>query len=203
MTIEATIAFFFAFLLLALMPGAGLAVILSRALSSGILAGFAVTSGLIVGDFIFMGIALIGLSTIAQTMGPVFQIVKYCGAIYLIWLGLSAFLVSSKSIEIKPMTPQNLLKDGAMGLFVTLGNPKPILFYGSLLPTFLDLSVVKVSDYILMSFIVALVSFAVYGGYMIVTLRAKKLLISSNALKRLDQATGVMFIGSGVWVASR
>lgn len=203
MTIEATIAFSFAFLLLAITPGAGLAIILSRTLGSGFTSGLAVTTGLIMGDFIFMGIAIIGLSTIAQTMGSFFQILKYCGAIYLIWLGIQVFFSASKAIKIEPLTRQNIIKDISLGLFVTLGNPKPILFYGSFLPSFLDLSAVKLNDYALMIAIVAIISYLVYGIYIFLTLRAKNLWASSRALKSLNQANGILFVGSGLWVASR
>jgi threonine/homoserine/homoserine lactone efflux protein len=206
-TIETTIAFFLAFLLLALLPGAGLAIILSRALGtgkeSGMMSGLAVTTGLILGDFIFMGIALIGLSTLAQTMGPLFTVVKYCGAIYLIWLGLCMFLNETKPREIKARMGKNLLKDMAMGLFVTLGNPKPILFYGAFLPSFLDLKTVTLSDYFLMGLIIMLVSYVIYSIYIAITLRAKHLLVTSQAIKRLDQTAAVMFIGSGLWIAAR
>ena len=54
----------------ALAPGAGLAAILSRTLGSGLNAGLAVTTGLVVGDFIFLGVAMAGLSAIAAAIGP-------------------------------------------------------------------------------------------------------------------------------------
>ncbi len=76
MTYEMTAAFAAAFFVLALSPGPGLVAIISRALGSGMPAGLAVTAGLVVGDAAFLGAAVIGLSAIANTMGPLFQIVK-------------------------------------------------------------------------------------------------------------------------------
>jgi threonine/homoserine/homoserine lactone efflux protein len=86
---------------------------------------------------------------------------------------------------------------------VTLGNPKPILFYGALLPTFLDLSIVTAGDFMILMSVVVAVSFIVYSGYILLIERARSLLSSTRAAKRLSQATGVMLIGSGVAVASR
>ena len=91
MSLETTAVFAFAFFLLALAPGAGLAAILSRTLGSGLNSGLAVTTGLVVGDFIFLGVAMAGLSAIAAAIGPLFQVVKYAGAAYLMWLGYRAF----------------------------------------------------------------------------------------------------------------
>jgi threonine/homoserine/homoserine lactone efflux protein len=203
MSLETTAAFAIAFFLLALAPGAGLAMILSRTLGSGLAAGFAVTTGLVIGDFIFMGIAMVGLSAIATSIGPLFQIVKYAGAVYLIWLGYRALTAASKPIEVEARKATAWWREVGVGLLVTLGNPKPILFYGALLPTLLDMSSIGWNDYVVMSGIVVGVSYLVYGGYMVLINRARRLMISARAIKRLNQATGTMFIGSGILVATR
>jgi threonine/homoserine/homoserine lactone efflux protein len=202
-TLEMTAAFTVAFFLLAVSPGPGLAAILSRSLSGGLPAGLAVTSGLVIGDAIFLSIAMVGLSAIANTMGPVFQIIKYAGAAYLIWLGVQSLRSAAKPVSIQERTSVPLWKDVMLGLTVTLGNPKPILFYGALLPAFLDLSIVTPRDFAVLMTVVTAVSIAVYTGYMLLMERAKRLLSSTRAVERLSQATGVMLIGSGVAVASR
>ena len=203
MTYQMTAAFAAAFFVLALSPGPGLAAILSRSLGSGLPAGLAVTTGLVIGDAIFLGIAMIGLSAIANTMVPMFQVVKYSGAAYLVWLGIQAIRAATKPVEIPAIPSATLLKDVGLGLVVTLGNPKPILFYGALLPNFLDLSSVTSGDFAILMAVVVAVSFVVYSGYMLVIERARRLLNSTRAVKRLDQATGVMLIGSGLAIASR
>jgi threonine/homoserine/homoserine lactone efflux protein len=204
MSLESTLAFAAAFFLLALSPGPGLAAILSRSLGGGVPAGLAVTAGLVVGDALFLAAAMIGLSAIASAMGPMFQIVKYAGAAYLIWLGVQALRSPGGDIALQAhAAPTALWKDVALGLMVTLGNPKPILFYGALLPTFLDLSTIGVRDFVVMMSVVVVVSFVVYLGYMLMVERARRMLASTTAVRRLNQATGVMLIGSGVAVASR
>ncbi len=203
MNLNSTLAFTGAFFLLALVPGPGLAMILSRALGSGMAAGFAVTTGLILGDFVFMGLAIVGLSALASTMGPLFEIVKYAGAAYLVWLGIKALRADAKPVELQAQKSTGLWREVAMGLLVTMGNPKPIFFYGALLPLFLDLSAVGMSDMAMLALVVIVVSYLVYGGYMLLLERARRLLLSTRAAKRLNQATGAMFIGSGLWVASR
>ena len=203
MSFETTAVFAFAFLLLALAPGAGLAAILSRTLGSGLNSGLAVTTGLVVGDFIFLGVAMAGLSAIAAAIGPLFQLVKYAGAAYLMWLGYRAFRAASKPIEIEVRKGTALWRDVGLGLLVTVGNPKPILFYGALLPTLLDVRSIGWSDYLVMSGVVVGISYAVYGGYMLLLERTRRFLTSDLATKRLNQATGTMLFGSGILVATR
>jgi threonine/homoserine/homoserine lactone efflux protein len=203
MSLESTTAFATMFLLLALAPGAGLAMILSRTLGAGMQAGFSVTTGLILGDFVFLGLAAAGMSALATALGPLFEIVKYAGAAYLFWLGYRAFADAAQAITVTAQAGRGFLRDMGFGLLVTLGNPKPLLFYGALLPTFLDIRAVAVHDYAILGGIVVVISYAVYGVYMLLFARTRQLLGSTKSMKRLNQATGVVFIGSGIVVATR
>jgi threonine/homoserine/homoserine lactone efflux protein len=203
MTPEALLAFAVGMTLLSLSPGPGLAAILSRTWTSGLGAGFAVTAGLVVGDFLFLGIAAIGLTALATTLGPLFQIVKYAGALYLIWLGVKLILAASKPLTVEASPPVHPGRDVGMGLLVTLGNPKPILFYSALLPTFLDVTAIGIGDFLLLGAVVVAVSFTVYGGYMILAERSRRMLASTAVVRRLNQATGAVLVGSGIVVASR
>jgi threonine/homoserine/homoserine lactone efflux protein len=203
LTPESLLAFAVGMTLLSLSPGPGLAAILSRTWTSGLGAGFAVTAGLVVGDFLFLGIAAIGLTAIATTLGPLFQIVKYAGALYLIWLGVKLILAASKPLTVEASPPVHPGRDVGMGLLVTLGNPKPILFYSALLPTFLDVTAIGIGDFLLLGAVVVAVSFTVYGGYMVLADRSRRMLASTAVVRRLNQATGAVLVGSGIVVASR
>ncbi len=106
------------------LPGPGLAVVVSRALFAGSRAAFAVVTGLVIADFIFLGIAFVGLLAIATTMGPRFLLVKYAGAAYLIWRGVQAFTGGEKA---SAGAGGAFWRDVGLGLLATLGNPKAIL----------------------------------------------------------------------------
>lgn len=164
MALESALAFAIGMFFLALSPGPGLATILSRALASGPLAGLAVTAGLVIADFAFIAVAMAGLTAIAATLGPLFQVIKYAGALYLVWLGYRAFRGSGAVLTVAPRGGKGLLKDVGLGFLVTLGNPKAILFYGALLPSFLDLGRIGFGDFLVLCAIIVVVSYAVYGG---------------------------------------
>ena len=59
------------------------------------------------------------------------------------------------------------------------------------------------SDYLIMSGVVVGISYAVYGGYMLLLERSRRFLTSARASQRLHQATGTMLVGSGILVAAR
>ncbi len=203
MTNSGLLAFSIGMFLLSISPGPGVATVVSRSLGSGARAGFAVISGLIVGDVIYLGIALVGLTAIAATAAPFFAVVKYAGAAYLMWLGYQSLRHAGNAMSIKSSKASNLWKEAVMGLLVTLGNPKPILFYGALVPTFLDVNHVSMSDFVLLVAVVAIVSLLVLGGYALLAARARKMALSSRKIKRLNQITGLTLIGAGAVVATR
>jgi threonine/homoserine/homoserine lactone efflux protein len=203
MTPETAAAFAIAMFFLALSPGPGLATIISRSLASGPVSGLAVTGGLVLADFFFMGVAMVGLTAIAAATGPLFQIVKYAGAAYLLWLGYKAFRSSASPLVVKPRSGTGLMKDVGLGFLVTLGNPKAILFYSALLPTFLDMTTIRLADFLALAGIVVVVSCLVYGGYIFLAERSRRLLASSSASRLFNRLTGSLLIGAGVAVAAR
>ena len=203
MTLETAIAFAIGMFFLALSPGPGLATIISRALASGPMAGLAVTAGLVLADFAFMGVAMIGLTAIATTLGPLFLLVKYAGAAYLLWLGYRAFRSTASPLLVTPKSGKGLIKDVGLGFLVTLGNPKAILFYGALLPTFLDMTRIRPGDFLILAAIVVVVSYVVYGSYIFLAERSRRLLSSKSAARMFNRLTGSVLIGAGVAVAAR
>jgi threonine/homoserine/homoserine lactone efflux protein len=203
MTLESAIAFAIGMFFLALSPGPGLATIISRALASGPVAGLAVTAGLVLADFFFMGVAMVGLTAIAAALGPLFQIIKYAGAAYLLWLGYRAFRSSASPLIVTPRGGKGIIKDTGLGFLVTLGNPKAILFYSALLPTFLDMTQIRFADFLILAAIVVIVSYIVYGAYIFVAERSRRLLSSSSATRVFNRLTGSILMGAGVAVASR
>ncbi len=203
MTPESAVAFAVAMLLWAALPGPGLAAVVSRALVSGLRAGFAVIAGLVAADFIFLGVAVLGLSVIATAMGPMFQVVKYAGGAYLVWRGYRIFVAAGAPPAAEAEAGSAIWRDSGLGLLITLGNPKAILFFGALLPAFVDMTAVGFGDFLVLAGIVAGASCLVYGGYMALADRARRLLSSAKAFRRLRQASGAVLIGSGIAVATR
>lgn len=203
MTAQSAIAFAVGMFFLALSPGPGLATILSRALGAGLAAGLAVTAGLVLADFVFIAVAMAGLTAVATTLGPLFQFVKYVGAGYLFWLAYRAFRSTGAPLVVTPRTGRGLVKDVGLGMLVTFGNPKAILFYGALLPTFLDMGQIGFGDYLLLCAIVVVVSYAVYGAYIFLAERSRRLLSSTAASRLFGRLTGTILVGAGIAVATR
>ncbi len=203
MSLEQILTFALGMFLLALAPGPGVAAVVARALSGGMVAAMAVITGLVIGDIVFMSLALAGLTALASTAAPVFAAVKYIGAAYLFWLGYKALTAPATALRPSDAPAVSPHKELAMGLLVTLGNPKPILFYGALMPTFLDVAHATFADAAVLALIIAAVSYLVLGGYALLAHRSRRLLATPRAVRRLNQTTGAVMIAAGAAIATR
>lgn len=203
MTLSIVLALFFALVLLAVIPGPGIMIVVARTLSHGFKGGTVTTAGIVMGDFIFICLAIFGLTALSELMGSVFLIVKYAGAAYLIWLGIKIF--RAKKPYDNSTSPSNRKHSANFiaGLLTTLGNPKAILFYASFFPAFLDLSSVTLSE---VGIIMLVTAFAVGGvmlAYSYVATKSRSLFKSSSVATYLRYATGSILIGGGAYIAVR
>ena len=186
---------------LAFIPGISVLVVSARSAASGLVHGVFTTIGIVVGDIIFIILAIYGLTVAAEIMGSHFSLVKYLGGAYLIWLGIQLWRSEPCSGEIENNTEPSLLSSFLAGLFITLGDQKAILFYLGFFPAFVDLSSVTPAD----TSIIILIATLTVGGtklfYAIMADRASLLLTSSRATKIINIVAGTVMVGVGVALA--
>lgn len=199
MTFSSTVALFSAMIVLALIPSISVLAVSTRSATSGFIHGVFTTLGIVLGDIIFIIIAIWGLSFLAETVGELFSLIKYLGGAYLIWLGIKLCKSPVQSIEMKKTAQSSLWSSFLTGLLITLGDQKATLFYLGFFPAFLDISEVSYWD---MSIIIAITIAAVGSvklGYAFMAHRAR-LLISSKARKRINVAAGGVTIAVGIFL---
>jgi threonine/homoserine/homoserine lactone efflux protein len=204
---ETLLAFTVAMVLLAASPGPGVFMVVARALSGGFAAGLAAIAGMVLGDIVFLVLAVLGLSALATVMGEFFLVVKFLGAGYLIWLGVKTWRSRPRLPDMDaPAAARVAMPHGRsllLGFVVTLGNPKAILFYGALLPTFVDVAALTLPDVAALSAVLTVVLFLVLGVYAWLAARAGRVVKSERALRWLNRATGGILVGAGIAVATR
>ena len=207
MSLETLLAFALAMFLLSVTPGPGFLMVVGRALADGFKAGLAAIAGLVLGDLLFLLLAILGMSALASVMGEFFLAVKILGAAYLIWLGVKTWRsrprLSRMAAPEAVGGPLPHYRSALMGFVVTLGNPKVILFYGALVPTFVDVTALTAADVVILAAIVASMLFLVVGFYAWLAARAGRVVRSERALVWLNRLTGGLLIGAGIAVATR
>lgn len=197
MTLLNIFAFSGAMFLLAITPGPGVFATISRALASGFSSASFVVLGIVLGDIMFLLLAIFGLSAIASILGDFFILVKYLGGIYLLFLGYKILTSKENETEIKGIQELSWKRNFLTGLLITLSNPKVILFYLGFLPTFVNLQTLNTFDIITISFIVAIILGGVMLAYAYSASSAKKLFKNKNTNKKMNLLAGSVMITAG------
>ena len=122
---------------LVFMPGPNTLYIIARSIQQGRLAGFVSSLGVQVGTVVHIVAASLGLSALLVSSAVAFNVVKYAGAAYLIFLGIKTLLTKEK-IEPAKVRKAALGRVFYQGIVVNLLNPKTALFFFAFLPQFID-----------------------------------------------------------------
>lgn len=205
MTLTESITLFGIMIVLAAMPSTSVALVVTRSATLGVANGIAVAAGIVLGDLVFIMLAIFGLSVVAETMGGLFMTIKYLGATYLMWLGVSLFLRKSttKIAMNAPNKKGTLIASFVAGFVLTLGDIKAILFYVSLLPTFIDLAKLRLADIL----VIVLVTISSVGSAKIVyALSAMKVASLARWLQIENGArktAGGVMVGAGVYIIAK
>jgi threonine/homoserine/homoserine lactone efflux protein len=126
-------------LILVFVPGPNTLYIIARSIQQGRLAGFVSSLGVQVGTMVHIGAAALGLSALLVSSALAFNVVKYAGAAYLIYLGIKTLLTKER-IEPTRVRNAKLSRVFYQGMVVNVLNPKTALFFFAFLPQFISVS---------------------------------------------------------------
>jgi len=183
---------------LALIPSVSVMTVTARAAAFGFIQGLFTALGIVVGDIIFILIAVYGLAFAAELMGAQFTLIKLIGGVYLIWLGISLWRSGSKSLEAGETTDTSRTSSFMSGLLITLGDQKEILFYLGFFPAFLDLARVTIAD----TLIIIVIATVTVGGakliYAFLADRASLVFDNRAAVRGINIAAAGVMIAIGI-----
>jgi threonine/homoserine/homoserine lactone efflux protein len=200
MSLQLYLAFVAACFALALLPGPIVTLLIANGLRHGTRAALINIAGAQVGLAIVIGIVAIGLTSLMATMGYWFDWVRFAGAAYLVWLGIKLirFPVEGLSADAPPPPPRGGFF--LQGLVVLLSNPKILVFFGALIPQFMDMSRDHVPQVALLGVTFMVIAGITDGFYALLAGRAR-LFFSARRTKALSRLSGGCMIGGGVWLA--
>lgn len=124
-------------LILAITPGPGVLYIVTRSLAQGRHAGLASVGGVALGNLGNAIGASLGLATLFAVSSIAFTVVKYCGALYLIYLGVRMLRSPRSTVHARALSSTPARRIFRDGFFVALLNPKTAVFFGAFLPQFM------------------------------------------------------------------
>ncbi|WP_318480249.1 LysE family translocator [Photobacterium leiognathi] len=203
MSITSGIALFLAMLLSAAIPGSSVLAVVSRSLTYDWKQGLLVVLGVLLADYIFIFLALSGLSAVASVMGEFAIVIKYVGITYLFWLAYITWTSNASVSSTRSPDKATKASSVVVGVLMTLSNPKAILFYMGFFPAFIDLQSVTVSDVVM---IIAISTVSVGGMLSIYACMASRVSFvfeGKNAKKLLNKLSGGFLATCGVLLATK
>lgn len=177
-------------------PGIDTALITKRTLRHGRKDGYQVALGITVGSLIHTLAATLGLSALLMQSAVAFGILKWLGALYLIYLGVKSLRAKPAIVETAPSSRiQHAFVEGFLSNVL---NPKVIVFFLTFLPQFITDVSHATRHFIIMGAIYAAVSLCWFMMYVICLHYIRKWLLSPRVQLWMERATGIVLIGFGI-----
>ena len=193
-------AFVVAIIVFLAIPGPGNLALLTATGKGGVRAGMAATFGVIAGDQVLLWLAVAGLSAVLINYPSLYSSVKWAGAAYLIGLGYSLFNAQPGDAPVLDMKPDHYFRQG---LFITVLNPKAIVFYMAFFPLFVDPKIhMGLITFGFMALTIAALTLA-YGLVVVLLAHhlAERVRANPLATVMLNKVAGALLIGFGLKLA--
>lgn len=201
MTLQTWWLFVGAVFLLSGTPGPNMLHILSRSVDLGLRRSVAAMAGCLSGIVLVLAASAAGLATLFLALPGAFEVLRYAGVAYLIFLGVKAWRSEARPLDVGSPALAAALSPAALfrgGFAISISNPKLILFAAAFLPQFIDPALPRAPQFAILVLTFAVVESFWYGVY---ALGGRSLArhLSRPAVKRLfDRVTGLIFIGFGL-----
>jgi len=198
-----TLSFFMASAVIILVPGQDMILVMSRSITQGHKAGVVTAFGVSTGLIGHTLLATAGLGALLLASETLFDIVKFIGTIYLIYMGYQLILSKEHTINTKNLPKATYFKMFRQGALSNITNPKVAIFYFSYLPQFvssgkgneaIQLLILGITFAVLTFFIKS--SIAIISGMLSRWIRTRPVV-----LKYIYKTSGIVLIGLGLRLA--
>jgi leucine efflux protein len=183
-----------------LIPGPGNLALVTSTSKGGIAGGLAATLGIVLGDQVLLWSAVAGVAALLAAYPDAFHAVQWLGAAYLAWLGFKMLTAKPGAAPVLNIKAGHYLRQA---LFITLLNPKAILFYMAFFPLFVDpVRQQGLATYALMAATIAFLG-CLYGlaATLLTHFLAERVRANPMIGRVLEKVAGLFLVGFGVKLA--
>ncbi|QLE35786.1 LysE family translocator [Vibrio parahaemolyticus] len=204
MQLDTWIYYTLAILVLTASPGPSSLLCLSKGVSSGFRLALTTALGSLSAITIILTLSFTGLGVVIASSEFVFNIIKWCGAAYLIWLGIQAFRSKQNdfSKSDSALVSTSHVSAYTSGFIVGSSNPKAIIFFTALFPQFIDPTDSLLAQYAIFAgtFVVFELSWLTF--YALLGVNTSNWLFEAGRAKLFNRLTGGVFISAGVMLST-
>lgn len=203
MTLQYFLAYFLILFIATITPGPSMLLAINHGVNYGLFRTIYSCSGNLLGNLLMAIASILGLGAVLIASGVVFNIIRWVGIIYLVYIGIKLISEPVKAGQIS--NNSNISKSRYRlfidGFLVAIGNPKGILFFTSLFPQFINIEHAKTNEFALILSTLGIVAFGCYMLYAIFGVKLNKLFQLYSFRKLFNRITGSIFICTGLTLA--
>jgi homoserine/homoserine lactone efflux protein len=199
LTTHGILLFIGAELIFSLTPGPTVMMISAYGIKGGFRDALAAIAGTQTGNTLWFVICVTGLGALVTASPPVFHVIRLLGAAYLVWLGTSTIWKSFRAAP-DQHGPKLMGKPYVQATLTQMGNPKAILFFGAIVPQFLDTNGPLIPQYLIMFVITFIGESIILTGYGWLASHGARLASLGHAVWR-ERISGVVLLVLGIAAA--
>jgi threonine/homoserine/homoserine lactone efflux protein len=152
-----------------------------------------------------MACSVLGFGAVLAASAEAFTVLKWAGALYLIYLGIKLWRAPASSFEATAAAGgrvRSIPRAVMQSFWVTMLNPKGILFFAAFMPQFIDPHRATLPQVLILGGTFDLIAAASLVAYIVMVTRARRVAASARAVKMINRAGGTMLIGAGLLTAT-
>ena len=196
MNLHLFLAYCLAVAILIVMPGPIVTLVVANSLSHGSRSGLVTVAGASVGNAILLGATAVGLVAFFALLSEIFEVVRWAGAGYLIWLGVGAWRAhGGQELEIAPAAKRSSRVVFLQGFLIGITNPKAIVFYIAFLPQFVDSHLPAGPQLLVMTGTMIVMALLSDSAYALLAGRAQIWFTAPGRRRLQSRITGTLLIG--------
>ena len=206
MTFEFWLLYVTTVFIASLVPGPSMLLALSHGTKFGTIRTIATALGNTTASCLQAMIAIAGLGAILTASGTLFLVIKWLGAVYLIYLGIKMWFASNAASDAAGDNhsdrPMPLAKMYGQAFLVAMGNPKAIVFFTALFPQFINISNHQMHQYLILVITLSAIAFISFMVYALGGNQIGWLLKRPQVKKYFNRIVGSVFVGLGINLAT-
>jgi homoserine/homoserine lactone efflux protein len=196
------ITYLVATLLLSVSPGPGVFSSISSGLHHGFRLGVWNGVGMQAANVLLVAVVSLGLGAVLLASETLFNIVKWAGVAYLVYLGIATWRAPVRGFEEDRDDGETTARGIFMrGFWVNATNPKGIIFFAAILPQFIDVARPQFTQYAILAATTFVVDLAVMMAYTALAAKVMRAMRDPARLRWVNRGLGGMFIAAGVALA--
>jgi threonine/homoserine/homoserine lactone efflux protein len=182
---------------LLLTPGPIVTLVISTSATRGVRAGLVTVAGTSTGNAVLLAAIALGVSWVLRHAVYLFELLRWAGAAYLIWLGVRAWRNAGRPHQLTTGNHVHFWR----GFLVALSNPKSLAFFTAFLPQFVDPARPAAPQLAVMCVVTTLLAALSDSCWAVASGLGRSWFVRPQRARLLGRASGLTLIGGGIWLS--